>query len=484
MKPFRHTKVVCTIGPASEAPQQLSRLLDAGMDVARLNLSHGTLDEHRQRIRSLRELSRDRLRPLAIMLDIQGPKIRLGEFPGQVTLVRGSEVVLTGVPARSPGPDRPLRLPDDPLPVALPELADVLEPGTVVYLDDGQVELAVEAVDRAGGRVRCRVVAPGTVRARKGVALPGVRLKLPALTEVDTVHLQFAAEMDVDLVAASFVRRAEHVEAVRATLARFGGEAIPVIAKIESAEGLEHIHDIVAASDGVMVARGDLGVDIALEEVPMAQKAIIRACNAAGKPVITATQMLESMVHNPSPTRAEVADVANAIMDGTDAVMLSGETAVGKYPVEAVQVMARIALAVERSYDYTRWLAVTDGDVASVAQAISHATCHTATELGVAAILCSTQSGSTARMVARFRPRAPIVAATPNAAVARRLALVWGVLAVVVPRAENIDRMLDVALEAARRTGLVGSGDRVTITAGVKTDVPGSTNLLQVYEVP
>ncbi|HEY8486492.1 MAG TPA: pyruvate kinase [Limnochordales bacterium] len=474
MASFRRTKIVCTIGPASESEEMLAALMEAGMDVARLNLSHGTLDQHRQRLERLRRLAGGRTPPVAVMVDIQGPKIRLGQLPEPLAVERGMVVVLRA----GHQTEDPRRI----IPVAYPTLAEDLRAGQVVYLDDGLVELAVEQVRPPD--VVCRVVTPGTVRSRTGVALPGVENRLPALTDTDREHLRFAVQHNVDLVAASFVRRAEHVQAVREVLREAGGD-IPVIAKLESAQSLEHLEEIVEAADGVMVARGDLGVSIALEQVPLAQKEIIRCCNRAGKPVITATQMLESMVHNPRPTRAEAADVANAILDGTDAVMLSGETAVGRHPVEAVRTMDRIARAVEaRGYDYARWLAESARPGPSVAGAISRAACQSAMELGLAAILCSTQSGATARMVARFRPRAPIIAATPNPRVARQLALVWGVLPVVVPRASNIDGMIDVTLQAAWQTGLVRRGDRVAVVAGVRTDVPGSTNLLQIYEVP
>ena len=475
MAEFRHTKIVCTIGPSSESEEALLALTEAGMDVARLNLSHGTLEEHRLRLERLRRVNSGRTLPVAVMLDIQGPKIRLGQLPQPRQLRRGAVVYLA--PASQDDGSR-----EEVLPVQYDHLAEDLRPQQVVYLDDGLVELAVEAVERP--YVRCRVITPGSVRSRTGVVMPGVEGRLPALTETDREHLRFAVEQDVDLVAASFVRRAEHVEAVRAAIRAAGGD-IPVIAKLESGEGLRHLDEIVEAADGIMVARGDLGVSIALEQVPLAQKEIIRRCNRAGKPVITATQMLESMVHNPRPTRAEAADVANAIIDGTDAVMLSGETAVGRYAPEAVRTMDRIAREVEaRGYDYTRFRQEAAGPAPSVALAISRAACQSAMELGLAAILCSTQSGATARMVARFRPRPPIIAATPNPRVARQLALVWGVVPVVVPRATNIDGMIDVTLQAAWRTGLVRRGDRVAVVAGVRTDVPGSTNLLQIYEVP
>ena len=474
MTAFRHTKLVCTIGPASEEEATLAAMLDAGMDVARLNLSHGTLEEHARRLERVRRLAAERGRIVAVMLDIQGPKIRLGEVGADRAVRPGDELTLVGVAS-------PQAEVDGAVPVVYPALARSVRPGQAIFLDDGAIRLTVEAVE--GARVRCRVHNAGTIRSRKGVALPGVDVDLPAIGEADRQHLRWAAQVGVDVVAASFVRRGEHVEAVRREL-RSAGSSACVVAKIESAQGLRHLDEIVAAADGVMVARGDLGVDIPLEEVPLAQKAIIRRCNEAGKPVIVATQMLESMVHSPLPTRAEVTDVANAIFDGADAVMLSGETAVGRYPVEAVAMLHRIALSAEREYDYGRPVQRRPGALSTVAQAISRATCDTAEGLGAAAILCSTQSGATARMVASFRPRAPIVAATPHAGVARQLALVWGVVPAVVPRARNIDEMIDVALAAARSTGLVRAGDRVVVAAGVKTDQPGSTNLLQVQEVP
>jgi len=472
--PFRHTKLVCTIGPASEDETVLAAMLDAGMDVARLNLSHGTLEEHTRRLERVRRLAAQRGRFVAVMLDIQGPKIRLGDVGPDRAVRPGDTLTLVGVAS-------PCAAEGDAIPVVYPPLARSVRPGQAIYLDDGALRLAVEAVE--GERVRCRVLNAGVVRSRKGVALPGVDVELPAISEVDRDHLHWAAQVGVDVVAASFVRRGEHVEAVRRELEAAGSRA-SVVAKIESAQGLRHLDEIVAAADGVMVARGDLGVEIPLEDVPLAQKEIIRRCNEAGKPVIVATQMLESMVQSPVPTRAEVTDVANAIFDGADAVMLSGETAVGRHPVEAVAMLHRIALGAERGYAYGRPVERRPGSVSTVAQAISRATCETAEDVGAAAILCSTQSGATARMVARFRPRAPIVAATPHAEVARQLALVWGVVPAVVPRARNIDEMIDVALTAARHTGLVRSGDRVVVAAGVKTDLPGSTNMLQVHEVP
>jgi len=339
----------------------------------------------------------------------------------------------------------------------------------------------VEAVE--GEVLRCRVAVGGELSSHKGVTLPGVKVDLPPLTPRDEEHIRFGVEMGVDWIAASFVREAAHVEAVRATIRRFGGDQL-VVAKVENRQGLEAIDEIIEAADAVMVARGDLGVEIPPEEVPLAQKMIIQKCNEAGKPVITATQMLDSMARNPRPTRAEATDVANAILDGTDAVMLSGETAVGRYPLESVRMMAAICRRTEAAINYAAILKErSPRNGASVAEAIAYATCQAAETLKARAIITSTQSGATARMVSRFRPACPIIAVTPNSRVLHQLALVWGVYPCQVARAENIDTMIDLGVAAAGARGLVGRGDLVVIAAGVKTNTPGSTNLLQVFRV-
>lgn len=447
-------------------------LLEAGMNVARLNFSHGTLEEQGTRIRRLREEAVRAGKTLAILLDIQGPKIRLGQFARPVQVEVGEKLVLTSeeVPCTR-----------ERVWVGYAHLARDLAPGRHVFVDDGLIELEVEEI--RGNDVVCRVLVGGELRSRKGVSLPGVEIDLPPATEEDCRHIRFGVEQGVDFIAASFVRKADHVEAIREIVRQAGGNQ-PIIAKIESEEGVRRIDEIVAAADGVMVARGDLGVETPLEEVPLVQRLIIEMCNRAGKPVITATQMLESMVENHRPTRAEVTDVANAIIEGTDAVMLSGETAVGRYPVEAVRVMARICQRIEESLPYEEMLqkkriyARRD-----IAEAISHATCQTATDLNAAAILSSTQSGSTARMVSKYRPRAPIIAVTPTPEVVRQLALVWGVHPLLVEKSANIDDMLDVAVRAAQAAELISPGDLIAITAGVRTNVAGSTNLLQVIRV-
>lgn len=468
---LRKTKIVCTIGPSSSGKETIRGLLDAGMNVARLNFSHGTYEEHLERLQRLRDIARQQGKVLAIMQDIQGPKIRIGHIPGTITLRSGEEFILTTEECE--GTSKRVS-------VSYPNLARDVKPGSTIYLDDGLLELQVQKI--RDNDVHCLVIVGGELSSRKGVSLPGVSVDLPPVTEADHRDLQFGVEHGVDMVAASFIRRAEHVETVR-KLVRTAGADLPIIAKIESQEGVENIDEIIAAADGIMVARGDMGVEMRPEEVPLIQKMIIKKCNLAGKPVITATQMLDSMVRNPRPTRAEVTDVANAILDGTDAVMLSGETAVGKYPVQAVEMMSRIAERVERSLHYQRASERCGDGGCSVAEAISHATCETSQDIGAAAIICSTQSGATARMVSRYRPKAPILAVTPYEHVVKRLALVWGVHPILMPRTENIDDMLDISVEAALRSGLVERGDTIIIVAGVKTDVPGSTNLIQVYKV-
>jgi len=474
----RRTKIVCTIGPATESPEMVEALARAGMDVARLNFSHGSLEEHSRRIETIRDVERRLGKPIAILLDIQGPKIRLADVPGGRLKVTAGERVFV-----RPG-NGPVEAESGlaTLVIPYPRLLEQLSAGNTIFLDDGNVELTV--LEREGDRLLARVETSGELRSRNGVTLPEIDVDLPAVDENDIAHIQFGVEAGVDFVAASFVRRPEHVDAVRNCILAVGGTQ-QVIAKIESREGVRNIEAIFEVADGVMVARGDMGVELPTEEVPHVQKKLIALGNRLGKPVITATQMLDSMTRNPRPTRAEVTDVANAIFDGSDAVMLSAETALGKYPVEAVKMMDRIARKTEEALDYASLLErrrVRSGRV-SVADAIARATCETAADLNVKAILCSTQSGSTARMVSKYRPKAPIIAATPNEHVVRQLCLVWGVRPALVPRTTQIDTMVDVLVEAAKKTGIVQDGDRVAIAAGVRTGTPGSTNLLQIQTV-
>ncbi|NLK08173.1 MAG: pyruvate kinase [Firmicutes bacterium] len=469
---MRKTKIVCTIGPASEEHSVIAAMLDAGMNVARLNFSHGTHEEQIYRLERLRAVAKEKGKTLAIMQDIQGPKIRIGNVPDKVMLEYGAPFTLTtadcaGTPSCAH--------------VAYSRLPQDVGPGNVIYLDDGLLELEVERIE--GCNIHCRVLVGGELSSRKGVSLPGVDVDLPPVTEADVKDIKLGVEYGVDMIAASFVRSAEGIETVRKII-RDAGANIPIIAKIESHEGVAKIDEIIAAADGIMVARGDMGVEMQPEEVPFIQKMIIHKCNVAGKPVITATQMLDSMVRNVRPTRAEVTDVASAILDGTDAVMLSGETAVGRYPIQTVAMMSRIGQRTERDLPRHK-IEETErfnGDHI-IAEAISYATWQTAKDVGTAAIICATQSGATARMVSRYRPQVPVLAMTPHESVVRQLALVWGVYPILVPETDDIDDMLDVAIEAALKTGLVKQNDAVAISAGVMTDVPGSTNLLQIYRI-
>jgi len=470
----RRTKIVCTLGPATDEPGVLEALVAAGMDVARINASHGTCEEHASRIRSVREAAAASGRHVGVMLDLAGPKIRTGPVKGgKVELVEGAVISL--VPGDDEGDSTRVF-------VNYPALLESISPGGRVLLSDGLIELEVEHV--RDGEAICRVKTSGELASRKGVSLPDARVRFQAATRKDICDIQFAAKQEVDFIAASFVQSAEDVVSVRALLNAVGSDS-HIIAKIESSEGIENIDSIMGAADGIMVARGDLGVETPAEKVPLVQKMIIGKCNAAGRPVITATEMLESMVGNPRPTRAEVTDVACAIFDGTDAVMLSAETAVGRYPVEAVATMARIAESTEGGLQYEDILRSRTAAPSrtTVADAISHATCQSAHDLGVKAILTSTESGATARMVSKYRPEASIIAATPNPRVASKLTLAWGVLPTIVRKAASIDDVLDVTIEAAVSLGVVARGDLVIITAGVRAGVPGTTNMLKAHRI-
>ena len=466
------TKIICTIGPASNSPDVMRALVRAGMDVARINFSHGDHATHAQSITTLRQVAQEEGRLVAVMADLQGPKLRVGEIAGgAVELHEGDVVTLS--PRPRPGAT-------DEIPVPHPELLRDLRVGQVVLLDDGRLELTV--VQAGEGCPKCRVVVGGTLLARKGINVPGAALNLSALTPKDRQDVAFALEQGVDFFALSFVRRPADVRELRQILRNRQAD-IPIIAKIEKSEALSAFDDILAEADGIMVARGDLGVETPAEEVPFHQKRIIRACNCAGKPVITATQMLQTMIENPRPTRAEASDVANAILDGTDAVMLSGETAVGRYPVEAAETMARICANAEAHLPQGRLLHGELHTHETITEAISCAAVEIAGEVGARAIITATMSGRTARMVARHRPSIPIVAVTPNRATLSRLTLVWGVLPVQVAEFATTDEMVRVMVEAARREGVVAWGDTVVLTAGIPFGSGGETNMLKVHVV-
>ncbi len=456
----RRTKIVCTIGPATSEPATIEQLAWAGMDAARLNFSHGTHDGHRGVVAAVRHAQRLIGRPLAVVADLQGPKLRLGELDGTRMVNPGETLILTAPGTAGPGE----------LEVTFAGLAEAVSPGAEVLIDDGQVRTRVVAT--AGERVELRVEVGGVLSSHKGVNLPGSRLAIPSITPKDEADLAFALEQGVDFVALSFVRTADDVEQLRERL-RAAGSSARVIAKIEKAEAVENLDGILAAADGVMVARGDLGVEIGVADVPLVQKLIIRSARDAGRTVITATQMLESMVRAPEPTRAEASDVANAVLDGTSAVMLSGETAVGRYPLEAVAVMNRIARVVEPSLTYHDPGRKREGEMSAI---LSHAACDIAEELEAAVIAVPTQSGSTARQVSKFRPRRAIVAACQDPQVLQQLALEWAVLPIVIGGADSIEDLWHRTVAATVASGLVERGQRVVLTGGTGLNRPGSTD--------
>lgn len=472
---MKKTKIVCTIGPASEKEDILRQLFLHGMNVARLNFSHGSHEEHKKRIDTIKKLREEMNLPIGIMLDTKGPEIRLGSLSEEmVELKAGDTFTLT---------TRDIVGNQSIASVSYKGLAQDLEIGNKILIDDGLIELeVVEIVD--GTDIKCFVLNGGTIKDHKGINLPNTSINLPAVTEKDIEDIKFGIENDVDFIAASFIRKVDDVLEIRKILEEYGGEHIDIISKIENREGVENIDEIIEASDGIMVARGDLGVEIETEAIPLIQKQIIRKCNIAGKPVITATQMLDSMMRNPRPTRAEVTDVANAILDGSDAIMLSGETAAGKYPVEAVKTMHDIAIRTETSDEYLEVLKhrPVDKDV-STTNAISKATCTTAEDLDANAIITATSSGYTSKAISKFRPKAPIIAATTTERVMRKLSLVWGVYPVLSIKSDITDEVIDRSIHSAIEKGYIEEGDLIVITAGIPVGVSGTTNLIKVQTV-
>nr|WP_018249118.1 pyruvate kinase [Orenia marismortui] len=468
---MRKTKIVCTIGPASEDRETLSKLIDAGMNVARLNFSHGDFKEHGARVKTIRELSKEKGKPVAILLDTKGPEIRTGMLVNdeKVMLERGQEFTLT---------TEDIEGDNTRTSVTYKDLPKDMNAGDTILIDDGLIGLKVKSTTSTD--VICDVVNGGKLGSRKGVNLPGVAVNLPAITEKDIADIKFGIEQGVDFIAASFVRKASDVLAIREILEEEDAD-IHIIPKIENQEGVENLDEILEVADGLMVARGDLGVEIPPEKVPAAQKMMIKKCNKAGKPVITATQMLDSMQKNPRPTRAEASDVANAIYDGTDATMLSGETAAGDYPVESVATMARIAIETEKQLKYAQ-LMDRDGLESrnTITDSISYATCKSAYELDAAAIVTSTQSGYTAKMVSKYRPSTPIVAVTPNQRVFNKLILSWGVKPILADITESTDEMIQDSINATLEAGYVNKDDVVVITAGTPVGEAGTTNLLKI----
>ena len=473
---MRKTKIICTLGPASETEERIRELILAGMDVARFNFSHGTYDEHLAKLEILRRLRQELGRPVAALLDTKGPEIRLRKFEGgRAVLESGKTFTLTtedvlGTAERAS--------------ITFTGLPGDVEPGARILLDDGLIELKVVSVEENRDIV-CRVVNGGPISDNKGVNVPDVHLSMPFISERDRADILWGIEQGFDFIAASFTRTADDILEIRKIFDSADCHKIRIIAKIENAEGVSNIDDILRVSDGVMVARGDLGVEIPMEEVPVIQKLLIKKAYTAGRQVITATQMLDSMMKNPRPTRAEATDVANAIYDGTSAIMLSGETAAGAYPVEAVKTMVRIAVRAENDIDYRgrfikRGVA---GGRQDVTNAISHATCMTAYDLGATAIITVSKSGRTAKMVSKYRPEIPIIAGTTDATVFRQMNLSWGVTPILMEEQDTADKLFESAVDVARGQGLVKNGDIVVMTAGVPLGISGTTNLLKVHVV-
>ncbi len=468
----RKTKIVCTIGPASSKPEVIERLLDAGMDVARLNFSHGTWEEHRDVVRSVKELSAKKDRPVAILQDLQGAKVRLGLFRGGSAAIRsGDQFTLT---------TREVEGTEEIASITYDRLATEVKPGDQILIDDGLIHLEVVRTD--GVHIVCRVAQGGVLTNNKGLNLPGVAISVPAVTDKDMTDLEFAIEHEVDYVALSFVRTSRDISRVKEHLRRRKVE-IPIIAKLERPKALRNLDGILEVADGVMIARGDLGVEMPLEEIPLLQKEIIRKANQRGVIVITATQMLDSMIEHPRPTRAEVSDVANAILDGTDAVMLSGETASGSYPVEAVRVMAQVATGTERSLPPRAPSPHDPGKPLAFPDAISEAACRAAVETNARAIVAFTKTGSTARLISRLRPATPVIAFGPDRRVQQRLCPYWGVIPKVMAPTADVDEMIQKIDEALLVDGCAAEGDVVVIVSGALVGVKGRTNLLTLHRV-
>ena len=471
---LRKTKVICTLGPAVDNEEMMRKLIRGGMDAARFNFSHGSHEEHLGRLNKLKAVRDSMSRPVATILDTKGPEIRIKSFDvKKIDLEAGNTFTLTtadevGNASR--------------VSVTYPQLHQEVTPGMEILIDDGLVALKVEEIQ--GQDIRCVVENGGSLSANKSINIPGVHIHLPALTEKDISDLEFAVKNDFDFIAASFVRRAADVQAVREVLDSFGGQEVKIISKIENQEGVDNIDEILEASDGIMVARGDLGVEIPAARVPILQKQIIRKGLKVGKPIITATQMLDSMIRNPRPTRAEVSDVANAVFDGTSCVMLSGETAGGKYPLEALTAMVGIVEEAEQSINYWRQFQkhrVTPEP--NINDAITHTCCLTAMDLDAKAILAATNSGRTARMICRFRPACPVAALTMQEKVRRQLAISWGVYPFLTGEVNSTDRIFSLSVECAVKEGLVKNGDTVVITAGVPLGRSGSTNLIKAQVI-
>lgn len=465
----RRTKIVATLGPASAGPEKIRALLEAGMNVARINCSHGTLKEHEQTIRHVRSVASDLGLHVPVLLDLAGPKMRIGSFAkGSVTLEPGGNITLTKRPITGDGAA---------VSVNYPPLVDDVQPGDRVLMGDGEIELRV--LSKTDTDVTCEVITGGELMSNKGINAPGVKLRERVPTKKDLEDVLFGIEQDVDWFALSFVRTVEETQALRDFI-RENGSDIPIVVKLEKKEALDHLEDIMRSSDALMIARGDLGLEVPIEEVPLIQKDVIKLAIPRNKPVIIATQMLETMINNPRPTRAEAADVANAVFDGTDAVMLSGETAVGRYPARAVAMMSKLAAASESRIDYTYKFRHTEVHAHdSIPEAVAYAACHTAIETRAKLIICCTRTGLTASYVSRYHPPARIVAASPSRSTLARTMLFWNTHPVLIDFAGDTDRLIESAKSAVLETGLAEKGDRVVVVAGVPIADPGTTNMIK-----
>ena len=472
---MKKTKIVCTLGPASDTTEILTELINAGMNVARFNFSHGSHEEHLERFNKLKAAREETGKLVAILLDTKGPEIRTHEIENnQAELIQGTTVRIAMNEIMGNA---------EKFSVSYPELINDVELDTKILIDDGLIELNVTAIDHENQEIVTEVLNSGTIKTKKGINVPNTQLNLPGITEKDEADIRFGAKQGIDFVAASFVRRASDVMEIRAVLEDEGYYNVKIISKIENEEGVSNIDEILAVSDGIMVARGDLGVEIPTEDVPIVQKQIIKKCNQAGKPVITATQMLDSMQRNPRPTRAEAGDVANAIFDGTDAVMLSGETAAGDYPVEAVKTMASICSRTEDALVGQDAFALKAYDNDDLTEAIGQSVGHTARNLGIKTIVAATSSGHTANMIAKYRPQAHILAATFDEKSARTLALTWGVEPYVIEKPGSTDEMLDSATALSQEKGYAKEGDLIIITAGVPVGESGTTNIMKIQVI-
>ncbi len=470
----RKTKIVCTLGPSSEDISDIRKMHEKGMDIARLNFSHGTHEYHKKIIESIKQINKDIKIPIGIILDTKGPEIRIGTFKEPTYLEEGSEIILTTEDIEFCDERR--------ISVSYKNLPYILEVGDLIYISDGTIELKVISVDSQD--IKCTVLIGGEVNTRKNVNIPGIKIDLPAISRQDEEDIEFGLSNDIDFIAQSFVKTPDDVLKLREFLRKRDKQHVHIIAKIESVQALENLDAIIKVSDGIMIARGDLGVQIPIENIPAVQKNIIKKCNIHGKPVITATQMLESMTKNPRPTRAEATDVANAILDGTDAIMLSGETASGKYPLRAIEIMDKLSKKTEQTLKHIKiatWVEESEKEYKlTITDSLSKSVCETAKDLEAAAIVTCTSSGHTARQISRHRPTTPIIAVTPNENEFKKLVLTWGVTPVLIDYPENTDDLINISLQKIKEDNHVKEFDLIIWTAGIPFNVGGNINIMKI----